>query len=93
MAGYNKTDELGLLKRLHSDGEQLTGSDRRGFLKNAMAMMGGAAGVALAPSVLASNNLPPNVPSWTRSLGTGLPPLGANLAWSNIRYRVSLEMT
>jgi sulfane dehydrogenase subunit SoxC len=72
MAGFNKTDELGLLKRLHSEGEQLTGSDRRGFLKNAMAMMGGAAGVALAPSVLASDNLPPNVPSWTRSLGTGV---------------------
>lgn len=44
---------------------------RRRFLMGSMGLVGGAAG--LLPSAGASsNNLPPNVPAWTRSLGSGV---------------------
>ena len=45
---------------------------RRRFLMGSMGLVGGAA-AGLAPGVIAAgNNLPPNVPAWTRSLGSGV---------------------
>ena len=61
---------------------ELSGDDRRGFLKRMLSVSSGAAlgGVALggmgatkALAELSSEaNLPPNVPSWTRTLGQGV---------------------
>lgn len=69
MPEISKTEEDRLLGRLVKDAEQLKGLDRRLFLKHAI---GAATAAAAAPAVLASSNLPPNVPSWTRSLGDGV---------------------
>ena len=45
---------------------------RRRFLMGSMGLVGGAA-AGLVPGVSATgNNLPPNVPAWTRSLGSGV---------------------
>tara|TARA_B100001105_G_scaffold254218_1_gene249526 strand:+ start:384 stop:1676 length:1293 start_codon:yes stop_codon:yes gene_type:complete len=45
---------------------------RRRFLMGSMGLVGGAA-AGLVPGVSAAgNNLPPNVPAWTRSLGPGV---------------------
>ena len=45
---------------------------RRRFLMSSMGLVGGAA-AGLLPGVSAlGNNLPPNVPAWTRSLGSGV---------------------
>jgi len=48
--------------------------DRRRFLVKGLGLAGGAAAGAagLVPNVAAASNLPPNVPTWTRSLGSGV---------------------
>ena len=47
---------------------------RRGFLRSSLGLMGAAAGCALgfAKSAVAAGNLPPEVPSWSRVLGSGV---------------------
>jgi sulfane dehydrogenase subunit SoxC len=72
MSGFSKAEENQLLNRLVKDGDQLKGLDRRLFLKQAIGTVGATATAVAAPAVLANNNLPPNVPSWTASLGTGV---------------------
>ena len=71
-----------LLKQLANEGTELSGNDRRGFLKrllsasSGVALGGAALGGMRASKALAElspeANLPPNVPSWTRSLGHGV---------------------
>ncbi|HIG42863.1 MAG TPA: sulfite dehydrogenase [Gammaproteobacteria bacterium] len=53
-------------------GKPLSAPDRRKFLMRSLGLVGGAA--AIKPSVLsaASENLPPGVPAWSRSLGPGV---------------------
>jgi sulfane dehydrogenase subunit SoxC len=72
MPGFKRAEEDQLLSRLVVDGEKLKGLDRRLFLKQAIGTLGGATAVAAAPFALANGNLPPNVPSWTSSLGEGV---------------------
>jgi sulfane dehydrogenase subunit SoxC len=66
----SKQRELDLL--LHSvakSSEELTGVDRRSFLRNGLTLLGGA---GLASTSLADSGFPPNVPAWTKGLGSGV---------------------
>ncbi len=72
MSGFSRTEENQLLARLVKDGDKLKGLDRRLFLRQAMGALGGVAAGVAAPNVLGNSNLPPNVPSWTKSLGEGV---------------------
>ncbi|MFT4720696.1 MAG: sulfane dehydrogenase subunit SoxC [Candidatus Azotimanducaceae bacterium] len=47
---------------------------RRGFLRSSLGLMGAAAAgtLGLAKSAVAAGNLPPEVPSWSRVLGSGV---------------------
>ncbi|MBT4522559.1 MAG: sulfite dehydrogenase [Halieaceae bacterium] len=70
----SKQQELdGLIKSIAAAGEKLPGPERRLFLKQGLTMLGaagaasGAAGIGAAEAAL-----PPGVPSWTKSLGTGV---------------------
>ncbi|MDN3647791.1 sulfite dehydrogenase [Reinekea marina] len=72
MPGFKRAEENRLLSRLIKDGDQLKGLDRRLFLKQAIGTLGGASVAALSPMALGNANLPPNVPSWTSSLGEGV---------------------
>ncbi|MDP6054941.1 MAG: molybdopterin-dependent oxidoreductase, partial [Candidatus Latescibacteria bacterium] len=49
-------------------------SERREFLLGGLGLMGGAAAgsIGIIQSAGASSNLPPNVPAWTKTLGTGV---------------------
>ena len=64
----------GLLQRVSEEGQKLPLEERRNFLKNGLLLAGGViAGGAMAAKARAANeNLPPNVPGWTRSLGPGV---------------------
>jgi sulfane dehydrogenase subunit SoxC len=74
---------------------------RRGFLRRAAllsggALAGGAAGVAAAQATDLSRNLPPNVPEWSRSLGapTLASPYGVPSRFeANVRRRESPGLT
>ena len=71
-----------LLSQLVDEGAELSGGDRRTFLKRILSVSSGTAlggltlggvGASRALAELSSEaNLPPNVPSWTRSLGRGV---------------------
>jgi sulfane dehydrogenase subunit SoxC len=63
-----------LLQRISDEGAKLPLVERRNFLKNGLLLAGSAiAGGTVAPSVRANEeNLPPNIPRWTRSLGPGV---------------------
>jgi len=70
MDGFSQQQEKQLLKTLEKESEQLNIVERRGFLKNAMAMVGGSVAFAGAGGAIAgSSNLPPSVPIWSRTLG------------------------
>lgn len=64
----------GLLQKVAAEGEKLPASERRNFLRNGLVLAGGVlAGAGFGSKAQASReNLPPNVPSWTRSLGPGV---------------------
>lgn len=68
MPGFSEVEEQRLLQQLAKESDHLKGVERRQFLRNAMFAVGGA---AAAPAVLA-NNLPPNIPSWSKTLGKGV---------------------
>ncbi|MFT6732181.1 MAG: sulfane dehydrogenase subunit SoxC [Polaribacter sp.] len=73
MVGFSQQQEKHLIKTLEKESEQLNIVERRGFLKNAMAMVGGSVAFAGAGGALAaSSNLPPSVPIWGRQLGEGV---------------------
>ncbi len=71
-AVQQQIEDKKVLQQVHQESGQLGITERRGFLKGAMAMLGGAGVAAVAPTALASSNLPPNIPSWTKSLGKGV---------------------
>ncbi len=59
-----------LMQQIESESQKLGIVERRKFIKNALTLFGGLGVVATAPVALsATSNLPPNVPSWSRSLG------------------------
>ncbi len=59
-----------LMKQIDAESQKLGIVERRKFIKNALTLFGGMGVAAAAPGVMAaSSNLPPNVPSWSRSLG------------------------
>jgi len=64
-----------LLRDIATEGSVLPLNERRGFLKQALTIFGtaaGAFGTTAAGAFANEQNLPPNVPSWTRSLGSGV---------------------
>lgn len=69
-----KNTTKGLLQQVAAEGEKLPAAERRNFLKNGLVLAGGVlAGTGVGIKAKASEeNLPPNVPSWTRSLGSGV---------------------
>jgi sulfane dehydrogenase subunit SoxC len=70
----SKQQELdALVQAIAASGEQLPGLERRDFLKQGMTMLG-AAGFASGAAAIgaAESGTPPNVPPWTKSLGTGV---------------------
>ena len=68
----SKQQELdALVQSIAASGEQLPGLERRNFLKQGLTMLG-AAGFVGAASGAADSGTPPNLPAWTKSLGTGV---------------------
>ena len=68
-----KTNTANLLRTVAREGEKLRQSERRNFLKQGLLVAGGTlTATALAGKALADDNLPPNVPGWTKSLGPGV---------------------
>lgn len=71
-----------LLQAIAASGQQLKGSERRHFLKNGLALLGGAGlGTAAVSrgaragelsSSTAPSEMPPGTPQWTRTLGEGV---------------------
>lgn len=72
MSWFDPKEEKKLIGRLVAESDSLLSSERRGFLKNTLALGGGVVAAGTMPSALASSNLPPSVPSWSRSLGRGV---------------------
>ncbi len=62
------------LQQISAEGQKLPLLERRNFLKNGLLLAGSAvAGGAVSSKANAGDeNLPPNVPAWTRSLGQGV---------------------
>ena len=69
-----KDDTVRLLGRISAEGAKLPLAERRNFLKNGLMLAGSAiaGGVVSRTAHANDENLPPNVPSWTRSLGPGV---------------------
>ena len=70
-----KTDKTaGLLQEVSDEGQKLPVAERRNFLKQGLLLAGSAiAGGAISQQAKAAGeNLPPNVPTWSRSLGSGV---------------------
>lgn len=62
-----------IVKSVAESGDRLPREERRRFLRQGLSLAGAAAASGLAGGALAeSGNLPPNVPSWTKRLGTGV---------------------
>ena len=72
MEGFSKEENSNLLQKLESESDKLSIQERRKFIKNALLMVGGGAATAQAGSLLANSNLPPSIPSWTKTLGDGV---------------------
>ncbi len=72
MAWFASSTERQLLGLLTKESDQLGTLERRRFLKNALTMLGASATMTAVPGTLANSNLPPAVPTWTRSLGRGV---------------------
>jgi len=72
--GKNKSSTANLLQTVAREGEKLQASERRNFLKQGLLLAGGALSGAAVPGVALAgdSNLPPNVPPWTKSLGSGV---------------------
>ena len=66
----SKQQELDqLLRAVAISSDELTGFDRRNFLRQGLTLLGGA---GLAGTVAAGQGMPPNVPAWTKRLGPGV---------------------
>jgi sulfane dehydrogenase subunit SoxC len=73
MSWFSQKEEQQLLKTLEQESDKLTQGERRNFLRNALLMVGGGALASQSESLLAaSSNLPPAIPSWSRTLGSGV---------------------
>jgi len=79
MHGFSPKQQLDLITSLELESQALSSSDRRQFLKNAMLMLGAgttlispSVGLANSVSKQPSSNLPPNIPEWSKKLGTGV---------------------
>lgn len=72
--GEEKSSTVNLLQTVAREGEKLNVRERRDFLKQGLMLAGGAiAGAAAAGRARADDsNLPPNLPSWSKSLGPGV---------------------
>jgi len=79
----HKQQELDqLLQSIAKSGQQLSGAQRRHFLKNGLALLGGAglsvggldyaAGAAESIPDTSAAAMPPGTPEWTRTLGEGV---------------------
>ena len=61
------------LLSLSRSGDKLPRAERRDFLKRGLTLFGAAAATGLAGQAAAgTENLPPNVPAWTKRLGPGV---------------------
>lgn len=61
------------LLSLSRSGDKLPRAERRNFLKQGLTLFGAAAATGLAGKAAAgTENLPPNVPAWTKRLGSGV---------------------
>ncbi len=75
MPDRSKSDPGGLRDAVAEEAEKLPAKERREFLKRGLALVGGAAlggGLATRGAAETANNLPPNVPEWSRRLGPGV---------------------
>jgi sulfane dehydrogenase subunit SoxC len=61
-----------LVRSVAESTEKLSGSERRNFLKNGLALLGSAGLAGAAGRVAAAEGMPPGTPSWTRSLGSSV---------------------
>ena len=63
-----------VLRKVTQEASKIDPAKRRDFLKKGLVVAGGAiAGVQFASTLSAAeNNLPPNLPEWSRSLGAGV---------------------
>ena len=70
----DKSGTVNLLRAIAREGDKLPQSERRNFLKQGLLLAGGAlSGAALVGKARADDsNLPPNVPTWSKSLGPGV---------------------
>lgn len=71
MSFDNKT-KLNTKQYLAEVTKNIPSKDRRNFLKNGIKLSSGLAAITTSTKLLANNNLPPNVPSWSKTLGTGV---------------------
>ncbi len=63
-----------VLRKVSEEAKKVDPAKRRDFLKKGLAVAGGAiAGTSFASTISAAdNNLPPNLPEWSKSLGAGV---------------------
>lgn len=67
MSKQRELDQL--LRTVAASSDQLSGFDRRSFLRNGLTLLGSA---GLASSALGDRGMPPGVPEWTKRLGSGV---------------------
>ena len=72
MSDFNKIVEKPIKEIIESESQKLAQSDRRSFLKNSLGLASATATSALVGTKLLADNLPPNSPSWSRKLGSGV---------------------
>lgn len=69
MSKQQQLDEL--VRSVASEGDKLPIAERRSFLKQGLTLLG-AAGLAAGGTRAVASNLPPELPPWSKSLGTGV---------------------
>lgn len=52
--------------------KNIPSKDRRDFLKSGIKLSTGLAAITASSQLFANNNLPPNVPNWSKTLGSGV---------------------
>jgi sulfane dehydrogenase subunit SoxC len=58
-----------MIRSVAESGDQLSGAERRNFLKNGLALLGAAGAATAGRALAADTGMPPGVPPWTKSLG------------------------
>jgi sulfane dehydrogenase subunit SoxC len=85
MTWFDRKHEAGLAKTLQKESQSLAIGERRQFLKASLSMLATSAAIAVLPGTIRaknnlnpqlpasdSSNLPPSIPSWSKSLGRGV---------------------